>query len=111
MLASMKSQRQPGTIDALAKSMAAKDYFVAGHSERVSEIAVALAKCLGVPGEKLDAIEAGALLHDIGKIGIPERVLHKPGPLDNDEWKVMKEHPIISENILSGVDLDPVVPQ
>ena len=53
-------------------------------------------------GLELDAIEIGALLHDIGKIGIPERILHKPGPLDDEEWKVMKEHPVISEYILSG---------
>ncbi len=53
-------------------------------------------------GAELDAIEIGALLHDIGKIGIPERILHKPGPLDDEEWKVMKEHPVISEYILSG---------
>ena len=51
-------------------------------------------------GADLDAIEIGALMHDIGKIGIPESILHKPGPLDNDEWIVMKRHPVISELIL-----------
>ena len=66
---------------------------------------------LGYEGVELDAIEIGALLHDIGKIGIPERILHKPGPLDDDEWKVMKEHPVISEYILQEVDLDPIVLQ
>ena len=82
--------------------MEAKDYYTGGHTERVSEVAVALAERLGYSGAELDAIEIGALLHDIGKIGIPERILHKPGPLDDDEWKVMKEHPLISEYILSG---------
>ena len=97
------------TIAALSRSMEAKDYYTGGHTERVSGVAVALAARLGYSGADLDAIEIGALLHDIGKIGIPERILHKQGPLDEEEWKVMKEHPVISEYILSGVDLSPVV--
>jgi HD-GYP domain-containing protein (c-di-GMP phosphodiesterase class II) len=99
------------TIGALARSMEAKDYYTGGHTERVSDIAVGLATRLGYSGVELDAIEIGALLHDIGKIGIPERILHKPGPLDEDEWKVMKEHPIISEYILQEVELHPIVLQ
>ena len=99
------------TVGALARSMEAKDYYTGGHTERVSDIAVALAKHLGYEGIELDAVEIGALLHDIGKIGIPERILHKPGPLDDEEWKVMKEHPVISEYILQEVDLDPIVLQ
>jgi putative nucleotidyltransferase with HDIG domain len=99
------------TIGALARSMEAKDYYTGGHTERVSDVAVALARRLGYNGVELDAIEIGALLHDIGKIGIPERILHKPGPLDEEEWKVMKEHPIISEYILQEVDLHPIVLQ
>jgi putative nucleotidyltransferase with HDIG domain len=99
------------TIAALSRSMEAKDYYTGGHTERVSTVAVALASRLGYSGAELDAVEIGALLHDIGKIGIPERILHKPGPLDEDEWKVMKEHPIISEYILSEVDLPATVRQ
>jgi putative nucleotidyltransferase with HDIG domain len=99
------------TVGALARSMEAKDYYTGGHTERVSDVAVALARRLGYEGLELDAVEIGALLHDIGKIGIPERILHKPGPLDDEEWKVMKEHPVISEYILQEVDLDPIVLQ
>jgi HD-GYP domain-containing protein (c-di-GMP phosphodiesterase class II) len=99
------------TIAALARSMEAKDYYTGGHTERVSEVAVALSSRLGYSGVELDSIEIGALLHDIGKIGIPERILHKPGPLGDDEWKVMREHPLISEYILSEVDLHPIVLQ
>jgi putative nucleotidyltransferase with HDIG domain len=99
------------TIAALSRSMEAKDYYTGGHTERVSGLAVALAKRLGFAGSDLDALEIGALLHDIGKIGIPERILHKPGSLDDEEWRVMKEHPIISEYILSGVDLPEIVLQ
>ncbi len=99
------------TIAALSRSMEAKDYYTGHHTERVSAVAVALAARLGYEGLDRDAIEVGALLHDIGKIGIPERILHKPGPLDDEEWKVIKEHPVISEYILSGVDLPPIVLQ
>ena len=99
------------TIAALSRSMEAKDFYTGGHTERVSTVAVALAKRLGYTGEDLDAIEIGALLHDIGKIGIPERILHKPGPLDDEEWTVVKQHPVISEFILSGVKLPRIVLQ
>src|SRR5438477_3491609 len=110
-LVSEVRRKHLATIAALSRSMEAKDDYTGGHTERVSEVAVALAARLGYAGSDLDAIEVGALLHDIGKIGIPERILHKPGPLDEDEWKVMKEHPIISEHILSGIDLSPLVLQ
>ena len=99
------------TIAALSRSMEAKDNYTGGHTERVSDIAVGLGKRLGYSGADLDAIEIGALMHDIGKIGIPESILHKPGPLDNDEWVVMKRHPVISELILSEIDLSPIVLQ
>ena len=99
------------TIAALSRSLEAKDTYTGGHTERVADIAVALARRLGFDGPDLDAIEIGALLHDIGKIGIPEAILHKPGPLDDDEWTMMKRHPVISEFILSGADLHPIVLQ
>jgi putative nucleotidyltransferase with HDIG domain len=104
-------RRHLETIAALARSMEAKDYYTGGHTERVSDVAVAIARELGMDDDELEAVEVGALLHDIGKIGIPERILHKPGPLDDEEWKVMKEHPVISEFILSGIDLHPYVTQ
>ncbi|MFN2466689.1 MAG: HD-GYP domain-containing protein [Gaiellaceae bacterium] len=99
------------TIAALSRSMEAKDYYTGGHTERVAEVSVALGRRLGYSASDLEAIEIGALLHDIGKIGIPERILHKPGPLDDEEWKVMKEHPVISAFILKDVDLHPFVLQ
>jgi putative nucleotidyltransferase with HDIG domain len=99
------------TIAALSRSMEAKDLYTGGHTERVSAVAVALAERLGYRGADLDAIEIGALLHDIGKIGIPERILHKAGPLDEEEWVVMRNHPVISEYILSEVALSPIVLQ
>jgi HD-GYP domain-containing protein (c-di-GMP phosphodiesterase class II) len=99
------------TVRALARTMEAKDYYTGGRTERVSGIAVALARRLGYDGADLDAIEIAALVHDIGKIGIPERILHKPSLLDEEEWKVMREHPMITEYILQDVDLHPIVRQ
>jgi HD domain len=97
------------TIAALSRSMEAKDLYTGGHTERVAAVAVGLASQLGYRDEELEAIEIGALLHDIGKIGIPESVLSKPGKLTDDEWELIKTHPVISDYILSEIDLHPFV--
>ena len=99
------------TIAALSRSMEAKDVYTGGHTERVAALAVALAKQLGFRGEELEAIEIGALLHDIGKIGVPEQILLKRAPLDKAEWDVIKTHPLTSDYILSELDLHPIVRQ
>jgi HD domain len=99
------------TIAALSRSMEAKDLYTGGHTERVAAVAVGLARRLGYRDEELEAIEIGALLHDIGKIGIPESVLRKPGKLNDDEWELIKTHPVISDYILSELDLHPFVRQ
>jgi hypothetical protein len=99
------------TIAALSRSMEAKDLYTGGHTERVAAVAVGLAHRLGFRDEELEAIEIGALLHDIGKIGIPEHVLRKPGKLNEDEWTLIKRHPLISDYILSELDLHPFVRQ
>ena len=98
-------------IAALSRSMEAKDYYTGGHTERVSRISIAIAQRLGYTGADLEAIEIGSLVHDIGKIGIPESILNKPGPLTESEWKVMKEHPVISDFILADIDVHPMVRQ
>jgi putative nucleotidyltransferase with HDIG domain len=99
------------TIAALSRSIEAKDGSTGEHTERVAKLALELARRVGYSGADLDAIEIGALLHDIGKIGVPEAVLHKPGPLTDEEWEVMKRHPLVSEHILAGVGLSPIVLQ
>jgi HD-GYP domain-containing protein (c-di-GMP phosphodiesterase class II) len=99
------------TIAALSRSMEAKDLYTGSHTERVAAVAVALGRRLGFRDEELEAIEIGALLHDIGKIGIPEDVLRKPGKLDEDEWELIKTHPVISDYILSELELHPFVRQ
>jgi thiamine transporter ThiT len=99
------------TIAALSRSMEAKDLYTGGHTGRVAAVAVALAERLGYEGEALEAIEIGALLHDIGKIGIPEQILRKQGPLDDEELAIMRTHPLVSDFILAELDLDPIVRQ
>ena len=82
---------------------------VGAHAARVARIAVALATRLGYRGDELDAIEVGALLHDIGKVGIPESILLKPGPLDEPEWRIMRVHPVISDSLLAPARVHPIV--
>src|SRR5207247_2302838 len=89
------------TIAALSRSMEAKDLYTGGHTERVAAVSEGLARRLGYRDDELEAVEIGALLHDIGKIGIPEHVLRKPGKLTEDEWELIKTHPVITEYILS----------
>jgi HD domain len=98
-------------VAALSRSLEAKDFYTGGHTERVAEIAVALGIRLGFEGADLEAIEIGALVHDVGKVGVPEAILNKPGPLDEDEWELMRRHPLISDFILKDVDLHPFVRQ
>jgi hypothetical protein len=99
------------TIAALSRSMEAKDLYTGGHTGRVAAVSLALAQRLGYEGEALEAIEIGALLHDVGKIGISEKILRKEGPLDEEEWAVMRTHPLISDFILAELDLDPIIRQ
>jgi hypothetical protein len=99
------------TIAALSRSMEAKDLYTGGHTERVAAVAVGIARRLGFRDDELDAIEIGALLHDVGKIGIPEQVLRKPGKLNEQEWELIRTHPLISDYILSELDLHPFVRQ
>lgn len=107
-----ESQKQHlATIAALSRSIEAKDGSTGEHTERVAELAVALARRAGYSGADLDAIQIGGLLHDIGKIGVPEAILNKPGALSDEEWEVMKRHPLVSEHILSGIGLSPIVLQ
>src|SRR5262249_13067790 len=82
-----------GAIRALALALDARDPYTAGHSERVSAISVAVGQQLGLDEESLDVLRLGALLHDIGKIGISDDVLRKPGPLTDEEYEAIKEHP------------------
>ncbi|HEY9287958.1 MAG TPA: HD domain-containing phosphohydrolase [Candidatus Dormibacteraeota bacterium] len=91
------------TIGALAAALDAKDRYTEEHSRETAELAVTVGKRLGLVGEQLRLLEYGALLHDIGKIGIPGYILQKPGPLTPEEFAIMREHPVIGERILASV--------
>jgi len=92
------------TIQSLAKALEAKDSYTRGHSERVTRYAVGIAQRLGFSEEEIKLLEDICILHDIGKIGVPEKILSKPSPLSEEEWKVIKMHPIIGEDILKQIE-------
>jgi hypothetical protein len=99
------------TIAALSRSMEAKDFHAGGHTVRVATIALGLGRRLGYTGDDLSAIEVGGILHDIGKIGVPESILRKPHALTDEEWAVVREHPLVSDRILAEIDLPLIVRQ
>lgn len=80
-----------------------RDKETEGHSQRVTAMAVSLAQRLGVEGEALMHLRRGAMLHDIGKLGVPDAILHKPGPLTEDEWVVMRRHPELALAMLQPI--------
>jgi putative nucleotidyltransferase with HDIG domain len=90
-------------IGSLASALDARDPYTAGHSHRVSEYSCAIARAMNVPAREQEAIRVGALLHDIGKIGISDVVLQKPGRLTREESALIQEHPVIGRRILEGV--------
>jgi putative nucleotidyltransferase with HDIG domain len=108
LLASLGRQHL-ATIRGLARAIDAKDPYTAGHTERVAQYAVLLARELGLPAELQRQIEHGSLLHDIGKIGVPDHVLSKTTTLNADDWQAMRRHPEIACYILDGIDLPPAV--
>jgi putative nucleotidyltransferase with HDIG domain len=100
-----------GAIRALAAALDARDPYTAGHSERVSVLSVAIGRGLGLPDEDLEVLRLGALLHDIGKIGVPDEVLRKRGALTTSEYDTIKAHPVLGARILRSVPfLAPHIP-
>lgn len=92
------------TLAALSTALDARERATAGHSERVSRYAAELARRAGVPDSELYAIRVGALLHDIGKIGIPDSILLKSQQLSADEWDIMRSHPAVGFQILAPIE-------
>jgi diguanylate cyclase (GGDEF)-like protein len=80
------------TLTSLALAVDAKDQFTQGHSHKVSSYAVLLAEAIGLDGPEIETIRLGGMLHDVGKVGIVESILNKSGPLNSEEWEVMKRH-------------------
>jgi putative nucleotidyltransferase with HDIG domain len=86
-----------------AKALGVRDNETGKHSQRVTAWTVHLSRVMGIPEEQIMHVRRGALLHDIGKIGVPDRILFKPGKLDDDEWVLMREHVNFGINILGEI--------
>ena len=99
------------TLNVIANSIEAKDSYTLGHTWRVSRYAQEIALELGWPRSRLEEIQMGGVLHDIGKIGIPDEILKKPAQLSVEEYDVMKRHPEIGARLLEGIEfLAPIIP-
>lgn len=97
------------SVRALAGAVDAKDHYTKGHSERVTAYAVRLARHVGMSQEETETIQLSAILHDIGKIGVPEGILNKPGPLTDEELMLVREHPVRGREIVAAIK-SPVIP-
>ena len=91
------------TLEGWANALELRDNETEGHSRRVTEMTLELARMMNISQEQLVHIRRGTLLHDIGKMGIPDEILHKPGPLNDGEWKIMRQHHIFAYNLISPI--------
>ena len=92
------------TIEGWVRALDLRDKETEGHTQRVTEMTVKLAKVIGCSDDEIVHIRRGALLHDMGKMGIPDDILQKPGPLNDDEWDTMKKHPELAHQMLSKIE-------
>jgi putative nucleotidyltransferase with HDIG domain len=91
------------TLEGLSKILEMREKGTEGHTQRVCDLTLQLAQMLGLDSNDLIAMRRGAILHDIGKMGIPDKVLQKPGPLDEKEWDIMRQHPVDAFKMLSVI--------
>jgi HD-GYP domain-containing protein (c-di-GMP phosphodiesterase class II) len=92
------------TVLALANAVEARDAYTGKHAERVTAYGIALAQAIGLDTDRVPGIEFGFLLHDVGKVGVPDAILFKPGSLDETEFALIAQHPVIGSEILRDVD-------
>ncbi len=92
------------TIDGWSRALDMRDRETDGHTQRVTEMTVKLARKVGMLTTNPLHIRRGATLHDIGKMGIPDHILHKPGPLSEEEWAIMRKHPLFASDLLSPIE-------
>jgi HD-GYP domain-containing protein (c-di-GMP phosphodiesterase class II) len=99
------------TIEGWSRALQLRDSETEVHTRRVAEMSVHLARLMGISENELVQIRRGAILHDIGKVGIPDHILLKPGPLTDEEWELMRRHPLIAVDLISPIDyLTPALP-
>jgi putative nucleotidyltransferase with HDIG domain len=106
--ATPRSERHSSTVLALAEVIDIRDSGTAAHSETVGRYAGAIARELGLQADLVERVRFGGIVHDVGKIGIPDSVLRKPGWLDQEDWIEMRRHPEIGARILRGANLDDI---
>ena len=92
------------TIDGWSRALDLRDRETEGHSRRVADLSLRLAREFGIEGEALGHLRRGALLHDIGKMGVPDAILQKPGPLNDHEWTIMRRHPTLARDLLAPIE-------
>jgi diguanylate cyclase (GGDEF)-like protein len=92
------------TVESLANALEANDEYTSSHARSISDMAIRVGAELGLEAKALKRLELAALFHDIGKIGVPNEILSKPGPLTEDEWAVLRRHPELGETILAPID-------
>jgi putative two-component system response regulator len=92
-------ERAESVLFSLARSIEGKDPYTHGHCERLSEYSTLLGEQLGLPEDQITALRRAGVVHDIGKVAIPDSILLKPGRLTEEEWKIMREHPVVGERI------------
>jgi len=92
------------TIQGWSRAMDLRDRETEGHSQRVTEMTLALARSIGMPDDEIVHLRRGALLHDMGKLGIPDKILHKPDMLNEEEWVIMRRHPVYAYEMLKGIE-------
>ena len=89
-------------VRTLLVALEARDFYTGEHSKQVVDLAAAVARRLGLGEQEIHDVEQVALLHDVGKVGIPDAILQKQGPLDEQEWELMRQHPVVGERIIVG---------
>ena len=92
------------TVEALANALEANDEYTSSHARWITDMALHVGREIGIDAKALKRLELGALFHDIGKIGVPDAILAKPGPLSDEEWKVVRLHPELGARILAPIE-------
>jgi putative nucleotidyltransferase with HDIG domain len=92
------------TVKSLVAAIEANDRYTGGHSVRVAEYTRKIAECMGLPEDEIEKVELAAFLHDVGKVGISESILNKPGKFTDKEFEIMKSHPVMGAEILSKIE-------
>jgi len=93
------------TFEKIARLLDERDHYTAVHSRNVAELAVQIAEEMGLSEAEIEKVDIAARVHDIGKVAVPDLILLKPGPLSDEDWEVMKRHPVISAELIEGIEI------